>query len=92
MWPPASPDLNPMDFSVWSLLEEKDLFRCSSIFDALKTSLRSEWAKIPQETLHASVSNFGQRIERVIEGRDIKLKIYYLNLLFVSKHIIFIRV
>ena len=22
-WPPSSPDLNPMDFSIWSILQEK---------------------------------------------------------------------
>ena len=28
MWPPCSPDLNPMDFSIWSILEAK---ACSKV-------------------------------------------------------------
>lgn len=69
MWPPASPDLNPMDFSVWFLLEAKVYSVAHPSVDALKTSLLSEWAKIPQETLRASVGNFRQRIERLIERK-----------------------
>ena len=42
--------------------------------DALKTSLFNKWAKIPQETLRASVGNFRHSIKRVIEKKDITYK------------------
>ena len=44
--------------------------------DALKTSLLREWAKIPQETLRASVGNFRQTIKLLIEkkGHHIETK------------------
>ena len=51
IWPFASPDLNRMDFSV--LLEANFCSVAHPSVDALKTSLQSEWAKIPQETLRA---------------------------------------
>ncbi|XP_076042036.1 uncharacterized protein LOC143025940 [Oratosquilla oratoria] len=66
MWPPSSPDLNPMDFCVWSLLEAKACSVAHSSVDALKQSLQREWVKIPQDKLRASVENFRERIERVI--------------------------
>ena len=69
MWPPAWPDSNPMDCSVWSLLEENVCSVAHLSVDALKTSLQSVWAKIPQETLHVSIGNFRQRIEHIIERR-----------------------
>ena len=56
MWPPASPDLNQMDFLVRSLLKVKIVPIAHP--SALQTSLLSEWAKIPQETMRASVGNF----------------------------------
>ena len=65
--PPALPDFNTMNFSVWSLLKAKVCSVAHPSVDALKTSLLSEWAKIPQETLRASVGNFRQRIKRIIE-------------------------
>ena len=58
MRPPASPDLNHMDFSVWSSFEAKVFSDAHPTVDALKTYLHSKWAKIPQETLRASVGNF----------------------------------
>ena len=58
-----SPDLNPLDFSVWSLLEIKVCSFAHPSIDALKQSLQHEWAKISQEELRASVENFRQRIE-----------------------------
>ena len=82
MWPPASLDLNPIKFLVWSLLEAKVCSVALSV-DALKTSLLSEWAKIPQETLRASVGNFRQRIERLIERKGHHNEINNLNLFLV---------
>ena len=67
MWPPSWPDLNPLDLSVWSLLEVKVCSVAHLSIDALKQSLQREWAKIFQEELRASVENFRQRIERVIQ-------------------------
>ena len=61
--------MNPMDFSMWSLLEAKVCSVSLQSVDALKTSLQRKWAKTPQETLRASVVNFRQRIERVIERK-----------------------
>ena len=70
MWPLASSHLNPMDFSMWFLLEAKVCSVAHPSVDALKTSLQIEWAKIPQETLRASVSNCRQKIERVINRKE----------------------
>ena len=40
MWPPCSPDLNPMDFSVWSILKSKASRKIHHAVDDLKCSLR----------------------------------------------------
>jgi len=43
MWPPNSPDLNPVDYSIWGILQER-VYR-SRIHDVkeLKERLLSEW-------------------------------------------------
>ena len=69
MWPHALPDLNPMDFSVWFMLKTKVSCVVHTSVDLLKTSLLREWAKIPQETLRASVGNFRKRIKLLIEKK-----------------------
>ncbi|KAI6648699.1 MhmaT1 transposase [Oopsacas minuta] len=57
-WPPYSPDLNPMDYSVWSILENKACSVSHNTVSSLKISLCREWEKIPQETLRAAVEGF----------------------------------
>ena len=66
MWPPASPNLNPVDFSVWSLLKAKVSSVAHSSAVAFKTSLLRECTKIPQKTLRASVDNYRQIIKLLI--------------------------
>ena len=43
-WPPSSPDLNPMDFCVWSVLEKNMCRNSHSTVEALKRTLKREWA------------------------------------------------
>ena len=50
-WPPYSPDLNLLDYSVWNILETKTCVRAHNDLEALKQSLIREWAKITKDTL-----------------------------------------
>ena len=65
-WPPSSPDLNPMDFSIWSILETKACAKSHSSVEALKKSLLREWVKIPQDTLRAAVEAFPELLKKVV--------------------------
>ena len=69
VWPPSSPDLNPMDFCVWSLLEADACVSSHVSVGALKSSVEKAWAKIPQETLRKAAEGFRGRPERVIQAR-----------------------
>lgn len=48
-WPPSSPDLNPMDFSVWSILERKVGTKNYPNVTALTQALQTAWAEIPDD-------------------------------------------
>ncbi|KAI6647058.1 hypothetical protein LOD99_8895 [Oopsacas minuta] len=67
--PPYSPDLNPMDYSIWLILEIKACAKAHTNVESLKVSLRREWVKIPQETLRAAVEAFSRTLKAVIEKR-----------------------
>src|SRR6218665_628664 len=43
LWPPNSPDLNPVDYSMCSVLQEKVYPSRIAIVDELKTRLFDEW-------------------------------------------------
>ena len=54
-WPPYSPDLNPMDYSIWSILETNACSKSHKSIESLKRSLVAEWEKVPQEVLRTAV-------------------------------------
>lgn len=61
-WPPYSPDLNPMDYSVWSILESRACAKPHKSLEALKQSLRREWDRISPEELRPIAKNFTKRL------------------------------
>ena len=69
MWPPASPDLNPLDFNIWLILEAKACAKTQNNIEGLKVSLKKAWAKIPQEKLCISVESFRGRLKRVVKAK-----------------------
>ena len=68
-WPPSSPHLYPVDFSIWAILEARACANCHNNLVALKTSLIREWEKIPQEVLRAALEAFPRRLKRVVEKK-----------------------
>ena len=69
MWPSASPDLNPLNFNIWLILEAEACAKTHDIFEGLKVSLKKAWVKIPQEKLCVSVESFRARLERVVKTK-----------------------
>lgn len=68
-WPPYSPDLNPMDFSIWAILEAKVSSKKYQSVDCLKDSLQREWAAIPQNVLRSACGAFMTRLNAVIRAK-----------------------
>ena len=68
-WPPYSPDLNPMDFSIRSILETKACANSHSSIESLKRSFTRAWEQIPQETIRAAVEAFPRRLRAVIQKK-----------------------
>ncbi|KAI6650797.1 hypothetical protein LOD99_7848 [Oopsacas minuta] len=63
-WPPYSPDLNPMDYSLRSILETKACVNSHTSIKSLKRKLCQEWNKIPQKNLRAAIEALPDRITR----------------------------
>lgn len=61
-WPPYSPDLNPMDYSIWSILEARACAKPKKSLEALKQSLRREWTRMSAEEVRAAAENFQKRL------------------------------
>ena len=73
-WPPSSPDLNPMEFGIWSISERKACAVSHSNVEKLKKKLKEFRAKIESETIRATCDQVISRLRRVIieKGRYIE--------------------
>ena len=58
LWPPNSPDLNPVDYRYWGLMQQH-LYK-TSVRDTidLKKRLVDTWASIPQCVVDETVDHF----------------------------------
>ena len=61
-WPPQSPDLNPLDYSIWWQPAEF----ISQILEALKASVNKEWKAMTNEYIADVCKGFRRRLEAVI--------------------------
>lgn len=68
-WPPYSPDLNPMDYSVWAILEARACAKSHKNLESLRQSLLREWAKIPVQELRRICENFSKRLRLCIKAK-----------------------
>lgn len=69
MWPPGSPDLNPLDFFVCGYLENKSNATPHPNVDSLKAAIAEEWTSMPSETVIKACASFRRRVEAVIEAK-----------------------
>ena len=78
-WPLNSPDLNPVDFRIWELLEQNVYQgRRISDLDSLKEAIVEEWTKIPQEISVKSIYGFKPRLRRALELESRQVERYWL--------------
>jgi len=68
MWPPNSPDLNPVDYSVWSILHEMVNKTRIDDLDDLKhrIRIRTEWAKLRHVIIAAAVRQWRLRLSACV--------------------------
>ena len=68
-WPSNSPDLNPMDYSIWGILESKACSSQHTSLQSLKSNLIAEWNKIDENMLKNITKTFNERLRRVINAK-----------------------
>jgi hypothetical protein len=69
VWPSNSPDLNPLDYSVWSILETKACATQHASVDSLKKALKKAWAEITVDQLACIVKKFSKRLKACISAQ-----------------------
>lgn len=65
-WPSSSPDLNPLDYDLWSVLESTACSKRHDNLESLKQSIRLAVKNFPMERVRASIDNWPQRLKDCI--------------------------
>ena len=86
-WPASSPDLNPLDYSIWSLLEADVNAEEHNSVESLKNAISEAFERLPMEVINQAVDNWMKRLDAVIKAKGghfewILIKFYVL-LLFI---------
>jgi len=66
VWPPNSPDLNPVDHTIWSVVQERVYRTKISDVDELKRRINSEWAALSHAVTERAVGEWRQRLRACI--------------------------
>ena len=67
-WPPSSPDLNPLDYFIWSYVENITNMTSHNIKASLIATIRWVFAELPPALVEKACSQFWIHIEAVIEA------------------------
>ncbi|QQP34859.1 Putative transposable element [Caligus rogercresseyi] len=65
-WPPQSPDLNPLDYSIWSQVEKKTCQVRQPNIEALKNSVNQQWRIMRKDYIVNVCKGFRRRLEAAI--------------------------
>ena len=68
-WPSPSPDLNPLDYKLWSVLEGIVCKKRHPTIDSLKHSLVSAVADFPIETIRAVIDEWPERLRACVRAK-----------------------
>ncbi|QQP50248.1 Transposable element tcb2 transposase [Caligus rogercresseyi] len=68
MWPPSSPNLNPLDYFVWTHVEQRACATSHPNVDALKASVNKVWAAMNTNDIVNACKAFRSRIEACIKA------------------------
>ena len=62
LWPPNSPELNPVDYTVWSVLQERVYRTKISDVDELKRRIIRELAALSHTVIDSAVKEWNERL------------------------------
>lgn len=67
-WPSCSPDLNPLDYSIWGFLEKNACAKPHQNLEELKSTLVKAWDAVPMELVQKAVDDFPKRLRLCIDA------------------------
>jgi len=69
LWPPNSPDLNPVDYKVWSVMQEKVYKKRIEDIDELHARILTAWDEMDQHNIDAAIKQWRTRLRTCIKAK-----------------------
>ncbi len=66
IWPPSSPDLNPLDYAMWGTVESKARGNPHGSVVDMKAVVEREWANISEDFVRRAYSRFWPRLRAML--------------------------
>jgi len=68
LWPPNSPDLNPVDYKIWGVMQQRVYESRINSVDELKQRLHDVWHGVQQHIIDLDVSQWRQRLTACVRA------------------------
>ena len=65
----SNPNHNPLDYALWSVLENKTNATSPLNIGSLKTTIAEEWNKMSDESILGICKSFRRRVDTIIEKK-----------------------
>ena len=69
LWPQNSPDLNPIDYKVWSVMQKKVYKKRIKDTDELRACILTAWDKMDQRIIDKAVRQWHTRLRACIKAK-----------------------
>jgi hypothetical protein len=76
-WPPNSPDLNPVDYSIWGSLQQCVYREKIQTVEQLRRVIIRCWDELSQELIDGAINQWAGRIDAVIRARGSHVEFLY---------------
>lgn len=69
LWPANSPDLNPVDYRIWGLIQERVYQTAVQDIDDLKQRLVTVWSQLKQSVIDKAIEQWRPRLKACIRAK-----------------------
>jgi len=69
MWPPNSPDLNPVDCKIWSLVQERVYQQPINNIDELRECIVAVWETVEKRVIDAAICQWRERLLACVKAK-----------------------
>lgn len=68
-WPPNSPDLNPLDYGIWGMLEQEVYRIPPKSLQELKRKIQLAWGKLDLSKVNGCIDQFKKRLRQCEDAK-----------------------